>query len=144
MMIGRTMKPPRAAVQSFAFLLFLLLVASRGLADKQPPVKPLDLNSATVEQLEQLPGVGPRTAQEIVKFREKSGPFRRVEDLLAIRGITKRRLEKLRPYVIVTPPAAPPKQKSENGREKHDMRGRSSCPYSTWCVAFFEVRERGT
>jgi competence ComEA-like helix-hairpin-helix protein len=105
------MNRPRVAPHSFAFLLFVLLVASRGICDKQPPAKPLDLNTATVEQLEQLPGVGPRTAQEIVKFREKSGPFRRVEDLLAIRGITKHRLEKLRPYVTVTPPAAPPKQK---------------------------------
>ena len=99
------------AAQSFAFLLFVLLVAAFGLADKQPPAKPLVLNTATIEQLEQLPGVGPRTAQDIVKFREKSGPFRRVEDLLAIRGITKRRLEKLRPYIVVTPPAVPPKQK---------------------------------
>jgi len=105
------MNRPRVAAQSFVVLLFFLLTASRGICDKQPPAKPLDLNAATVEQLEQLPGVGPRTAHEIVKFREKSGPFRRVEDLLAIRGITKRRLEQLRPYVTVTPLAAPPKQK---------------------------------
>ncbi len=102
---------PKVAAQLFLVLFFLLFVTSCGICDKQPPAKPLDLNAATVEQLERLPGVGPRTAQEIVKFREKSGPFRRVEDLLAIRGITKRRLERLRPYVTVTPPAAPPKQK---------------------------------
>ena len=72
---------------------------------KQPPAKPLDLNTATIEQLQQLPGIGPTTASAIVRFREKSGPFRRVEDLLAIRGITKRKLEKLRPYVAVAPPA---------------------------------------
>lgn len=105
------MNRPSVAAQVFASLLFVLLAAPRGICDKQPPAKPLDLNAATVEQLEQLPGVGPRTAEEIVKFREKSGPFRRVEDLLAIRGITKHRLEQLRPYVTVTPPAAPPKQK---------------------------------
>ncbi len=77
---------------------------------KQPPAKPLDLNTATVEQFQQLPGVGPVTAKAIVRFREKSGPFQRVEDLLAIRGITKRKLEKLRPYVYVAPPA--PTQKN--------------------------------
>jgi competence ComEA-like helix-hairpin-helix protein len=103
------MNRSRAVAQSFAFLIFALLVASRGTAEKKPPAKPLDLNTATIEQLEQLPGVGPRTARDIVKFREKSGPFRRVEDLLAIRGITKRRLEKLRPYVTVVPPAVRPK-----------------------------------
>ena len=70
-------------------------------AKKQPPAQPIDLNSATIEQLEQLPSVGPGVAKAIVDFREKSGPFRRVEDLLAIRGITKQRLEKIRPYVFV-------------------------------------------
>ena len=74
-------------------------------AKKRPPEQPLDLNTATAEQLEQLPAVGPGMADAIVEFREKSGPFRRVEDLLAIRGITKQRLEKIRPYVIVNPPA---------------------------------------
>lgn len=68
---------------------------------KEPPAEPLDLNAATVEQLQKLPGVGPTTAKAIVRFREKSGPFRRVEDLLAIRGITKARLANLRPYVMV-------------------------------------------
>jgi competence protein ComEA len=74
---------------------------------KPPPAKPLDLNSATLEQLQTLPTIGPATAKAIVRFREKSGPFRRVEDLLAIRGFTKRRLEKIRPYVTVNPSAPP-------------------------------------
>jgi len=89
-----------------AFLLCCLwLVEAQG-QKKQPPAKPLDLNTATVEELQTLPGIGPTTAKAIIRFREKSGPFRRVEDLLAIRGITKRRLEILRPYVTVAP--APP------------------------------------
>jgi competence protein ComEA len=101
---------------SARFLVFLLALSFAfhpgiaALAGKQPPAKPLDLNTATIEQLEQLPGVGPTTAKAIVQFREKSGPFHRVEDLLAIRGITKKRLEKLRPYVIVVAPAPPPKK----------------------------------
>jgi competence ComEA-like helix-hairpin-helix protein len=72
---------------------------------KQPPSKPLDINKATVEDLEKIPGIGPATAKAIVRFREKSGPFRRLEDLLAIRGITKRKLEQLRPYLTVGNPA---------------------------------------
>lgn len=72
---------------------------------KHPPAKPLDLNTATVEQLEQLPGIGPSTAKAIVQFREKSGPFERIEDLLAIHGISRKKLEKLRPYVIIRSPA---------------------------------------
>lgn len=70
---------------------------------KKPPAHPIDLNTATVEQLEELPGIGPVTAKKIVEFREKSGPFRKVEDLLAIPRITKAKLEKLRPYVRVGP-----------------------------------------
>ena len=71
---------------------------------KHPPAEPLDLNTATVEELQQLPGVGAEMAKAIVNFRQKSGPFRRVEELLAIRGITKQRLEKIRPYVKIVPP----------------------------------------
>ena len=70
-------------------------------AKKKPPSTPLDLNSATPEQLEQLPGIGPAAAQAIVNFRTKSGPFRRVDDLLAIRGISQRKLDQIRPYVMV-------------------------------------------
>ncbi|MGB6431002.1 MAG: helix-hairpin-helix domain-containing protein [Candidatus Acidiferrales bacterium] len=70
-------------------------------AAKQPPAKPLNLNTATADQLAQLPGIGPKTAQAIVNFRKTSGPFRRVEDLLAIRGISRRKLNAIRPYVTV-------------------------------------------
>jgi competence ComEA-like helix-hairpin-helix protein len=85
-------------------LLSVLTAAIATQAKKHPPAKPLDLNSATEQQLEQLPGVGPATAKAIVQFRQKSGPFRRVEDLLAVPRITKKRLEKLRPYVTVSSP----------------------------------------
>jgi competence protein ComEA len=71
---------------------------------KASPAKPLDLNMASVEELRQLPEVGQKVAEAIVRFREKSGPFKRVEELLAVPGITKRRLEKIRPLVIVKPP----------------------------------------
>jgi competence protein ComEA len=84
-----------------ALLLSLAMAGGAAAQKKQPPAKPLDLNSATAEQLQQLPGIGPVTAKDIVRFREKSGPFRRVEDLLAVRRISRRTLEKIRPYVVV-------------------------------------------
>lgn len=90
------------AVCFFLTVALLAGVLASAFAQKQPPVKPLDLNTATVE-LATLPGVGPVIAKAIVDFRTKSGPFRRVEDLLAIRGITERPLQELRPYVIVPP-----------------------------------------
>ena len=73
---------------------------------KHPPAVPVDLNAATVEQLQELPGIGPSTAQAIVNFRQKSGPFKRAEDLLAIHGISKAKFEKLRPYIVVKPEAS--------------------------------------
>jgi comEA protein len=81
-----------------------------------PPSKPIDLNTATSEQLQRLPGVGPVTAQRILDYRKKSGPFQAVDDLLAVKGISTKRLDKIRPYVMVKasqpqlPPKAPPKK----------------------------------
>jgi competence ComEA-like helix-hairpin-helix protein len=80
-----------------------LLYAGAARAAKQPPGKPLNLNIATADQLADLPGIGPKTAQAIVEFREKSGPFRQIDDLLAIRGISRRKLAAIRPFVTVGP-----------------------------------------
>lgn len=65
------------------------------------PDHPIDLNTATAAELEQLPGVGPATAAEIIRFREQTGPVRRPEDLLAIPLITRRALDRIRPYIVV-------------------------------------------
>jgi competence ComEA-like helix-hairpin-helix protein len=73
-----------------------------------PPLHSVDLNTATEKQLEQLPGVGPTTAKAIIEFRTKAGRFRRVEDLLVIRGISESKLKKIRPYVTVSPPPKKP------------------------------------
>ena len=81
--------------------MLLLAAAALGAQKKERPAKPLDVNTATAEELRQLPEVGEKLAAAIVRFREKSGPFKRVEELLAVPGITKRRLEKLRPFVFV-------------------------------------------
>jgi competence ComEA-like helix-hairpin-helix protein len=98
----------------FPCLLLLALVAGVALAQgkKALPKRPIDLNVATIKELEELPGVGPVTAQRIIDARQKSGRFRRVEDLLAIRGISTKRLEALRPYVTVSssPPPSPSKK----------------------------------
>ncbi|MGB9757785.1 MAG: ComEA family DNA-binding protein [Candidatus Bipolaricaulaceae bacterium] len=65
---------------------------------------PLDLNRATAAELEKLPGIGPTLAARIVAWRETHGPFRTVEDLLAVPGIGPKTLENLRDKVTVTPP----------------------------------------
>jgi competence protein ComEA len=64
------------------------------------PAGPVSLNSATLEQLDALPGVGPSTAQKILDYRTRHGAFRAVEELDAIPGIGPARLEQLRELVV--------------------------------------------
>lgn len=66
-----------------------------------PPAGPLDLNTATAEQLDALPGVGPSTAAAIVEHRSQHGRFRSVEQLLEVRGIGPAKLASLRSKVKV-------------------------------------------
>lgn len=61
----------------------------------------VSLSSATIEELDELPGVGPITAQKIVDYRAEHGPFRSVDDLDAVPGIGPTRIEQLRD--LVTP-----------------------------------------
>ena len=60
----------------------------------------LDLNSATVEQLDHLPGIGRKKAEAIVQLRHKH-PYVRVTQLLEVRGIGSKTLQRLRPYLRV-------------------------------------------
>jgi competence protein ComEA len=70
--------------------------AAAGSEAAPAPAGPISLSSATVEQLDELPGVGPVTAQKIVDYRAEHGGFRSVDDLDAIPGIGPARLEQLR------------------------------------------------
>jgi competence protein ComEA len=64
------------------------------------PTAPLDLNTATLEQLDALPGIGPTTAQKILDYRQAHGPFHSVADLDAVPGIGPGRIEQLKGLVI--------------------------------------------
>jgi competence protein ComEA len=70
-------------------------------AVKIAPANQIDLNRATAEELTAIPGVGRVIAQRIVEFRDKQGPFRRIEDLLKIKGIGEKSFQKIRPYVKI-------------------------------------------
>ena len=89
----------RGAVQAPA----PLTVADPVLHDEQwaggKPSELVGLNSSSAEQLEQLPGVGPVMAERILEFRNANGPYKKIEDLLKVRGIGDRTLTKLRPLV---------------------------------------------
>lgn len=64
------------------------------------PPAPIDLNAATPEQLDTLPGIGPATAAKIISFRQQHGPFHSVEELDAVPGIGPARIEQLKGLVL--------------------------------------------
>jgi len=61
----------------------------------------LHLNTATVEQLQRLPGVGPVLAKRIIDFREKKGGFKRIEELLAVPGVSEKKWKGIREYLVL-------------------------------------------
>jgi len=90
---------------SLCLVLFLPALAAAN--KKKPPVKPVNINTATSEELQQVPGIGPATAQKILQMRKSYGPFKSVDDLLAIRGLGQKRLDKMRKYLTVGKASAP-------------------------------------
>lgn len=81
---------------SFLLILFLYLLKSLGLA-----FEVIDLNSATIEDIIKIPGIGKVTAKNIIEYREKNGPFNSLEDLLKVKGIGPKKLEQIKPYVTL-------------------------------------------
>lgn len=99
---------------------FLLCLATGCLAQtkkKIPPSRPVDINAASLEQLEQLPGIGPVFAHRIVDYRKNTGPFRNVDELMAVKGIGEKRMEKLRKYVMVKNPTPTPTPESKPAKQ---------------------------
>ena len=65
------------------------------------PAEKVNINAATADQLQALPGIGPSYAQRIVEYREKNGPFKKVEDLLNVTGIGEKTFEKIKDRITV-------------------------------------------
>ena len=62
----------------------------------------VNLNTATQAQLESLPGVGPKTAARIIEYRQKNGSFKKIEELMNVKGIGEKSFLKLKPLITVT------------------------------------------
>jgi competence protein ComEA len=80
--------------------------ASRG-ATAAPVPAVVNINTASAKDLEVLPGIGQKTAARIVEFRQKNGPFKKVEELMNVGGIGEKSFLRLKPQLTVAdqPPA---------------------------------------
>jgi len=99
-------------------LLSLLLPFALLAAEEKKPEPKVNINTATVEELAKLPGIGKSIAQRIVNHREKSGKFRTVDELLVIRGISRKKLEQLRPLITTEAEEAGEAKESEEKARK--------------------------
>ncbi len=75
-------------------LLLVILVAAAALAG-------INVNTAGTSELQELPGIGPAKAQAIVEYREQNGPFKQVDDLVQVKGIGPKLLNKIKDEVSV-------------------------------------------
>ena len=66
----------------------------------------VNLNTASASDLEGLPGIGAKTAARIVEYRQKNGPFKKVEELMNVRGVGEKNFLKLKPQITVAPAKA--------------------------------------
>ena len=71
---------------------------------------PLNLNTATAAQIATLPGVGPKAAQRIVEYRQKNGGFKKIEELMNVKGIGEKSFLKLKSLITVSEKAPAPRQ----------------------------------
>jgi competence protein ComEA len=102
-----TLRRIAAAVVALAFA--ALTVAGPALAAGKPaPTAKVNLNTASVEQLTALPGIGLKLAQRIVEYRQKSGSFRSTKELLNVSGIGEKNFAKIETWLVVSEPAKAP------------------------------------
>lgn len=88
----------KKSLQSLALILALAVSA---VAAERAPQRPVNLNTATVTELMQLPRIGAKTAERIVAFRKQHGGFRRPEELMNVKGIGEKSYARLKPHLSV-------------------------------------------
>jgi competence protein ComEA len=75
--------------------------AGAAVAAKPSTNATVNLNTASAVDLEALPGIGAKTAARIVEYRQKNGPFKKIEELMNVRGVGEKNFLKLKPQITV-------------------------------------------
>jgi len=92
----------RFVATGLALTMAALLVSGTAMAAGKPaPTAKVNLNTASVEQLTTLPGVGPKLAARIVEYRQKSGTFRSTQELINVKGVGEKNFAKIEPWLSV-------------------------------------------
>jgi len=92
----------RFVATGLALAMAALLVSGTAMAVGKPaPTAKVNLNTASIEQLTTLPGVGPKLAARIVEYRQKSGTFRSTKELMNVQGIGEKNFAKLETWLSV-------------------------------------------
>ncbi|HEK86578.1 MAG: ComEA family DNA-binding protein [Candidatus Saccharicenans sp.] len=90
---------------ALAMVVFIFLASSGlSLAQSQPQNKAttkININTATVAELQTLPRIGPKVAQRIIDYRTKNGPFKKAEDLMKVRGIGEKIFNQIKDSITV-------------------------------------------
>ena len=84
----------------------MLAASQTAKASSATPAAPpmVNINTAAAAELQTLPGVGPATAARIIEYREKNGLFKKLEELMNVRGMGEKTFLKLRPQLTLTAP----------------------------------------
>ena len=92
-----------AAIAAIALMPGLVHAQARAGAAKPvaTAAAPVNLNTATAEQLESIPGIGAKTAERIIAYRQKNGGFKKVEDLMLVQGVGEKSFLKMKPLITV-------------------------------------------
>lgn len=91
-------------IVALGLALALSFLASSGIAvaaAKKMPTGKVNINSATAQQLSELPGVGAKLAQRIVEYRQKAGGFKTPQELMNVQGVGEKNFARLQPHLTV-------------------------------------------
>ena len=82
-------------------LLFLFFLSLQMEAAPQASSKKININTASVDELQKLPRIGSSVAQRIVDFRKKNGPFKKIEEIMKVKGIGEKTFEQIKDLITV-------------------------------------------